>query len=254
MLNIDFSFMEKAIPGNTHIILELIPNAPDFYLRTKGDFLVSVEFLDVVWYVHKALVAPNTMDGIRFGFSKAPARYVITRTEVRTTTIPSNVFDYTLENLVMGVLPRRIILGLVTSKAYIRASDDPFAFQHFNLSFLNAFIDGTPYPLRPYTPNFKRNNFVREFRSLYRALNQTGTDTYPTINRSEFKNKPLFAFQFAPDLSNGGSLSSHVNIRNEGHLRIQLKFADKLTESLVAIVYCEYDSGIQMLGEIHIYY
>lgn len=256
MLNLDFSFMEKAIPGGVNIVLELLPNLPSFYLNTKGDYNVSVEFLDTVWYVHKAQVAPATLDGIRYGFSKAPARYVMTRSEVRNTTIPANVFDYTLENIVMGSLPRRCFLGLVTSRAFSGATEDPFSFSHFDVNYITAFIDGTPYPLRPYTPDFKRNNFVREFRALYRALNQTGTDTYLTIDRAAFKERPLFAFQFAPDLSNGGSLSSHVNLRNQGHLRIQLKFAEKLTESLVAILYCEYDSCLQItdLGEIQIDY
>ena len=256
MLNLDLSFQEKAIPGGTHIVLEILPNSPSFYLNTANDFTVKVEFLDTAWYVHKAQVSPAAADGLRYGFTKSPARYAITRCDVRHTTIPANVFDYTLENVVMGNLPRRVFLGFVSSNAFNGTTKDPFSFQHFNVNYVAAFIDGTPYPLRPFTPDFKRNNYVREFRALYRALNQTGTETYLTIDRPAFKNKPLFAFNFAPDLSNGGSFSSHLNLRTQGHLRIQLKFAEKLPESIVAVLYCEFDSCLEIddMRNVHIDY
>lgn len=246
MLNLDMSFQEKAFPGATQIVLELMPNAPSFYLPCTGDFKVSVDFQDIVWYITKAQVAPDAMEGQRFGFSKAPARYAVTRADVRHVTIPENVFDYTLENIVVGNLPRRVILGLVPSSAFNAMSQDPFDFKHFNVNFVAAFIDGSQYPLRPYTPDFKRNIFVREFRALYRALNQTGTETHMRIDRSQFKEKPLFAFNFAPDLSNGGSFSSHVNLKTEGHLRIQLRFGERLPEAVIAILFCEFDSLMQV--------
>lgn len=256
MLNLDLSFQEKAVPGDTQIVLELIPNPAAFYLPCTGDFKASVDFLDTAWYVHKAQVSPNTMAGLRFGFSKAPARYVVTRADVRHVTIPENIFDYTLENIVVGPLPRRVILGLVPSSAFNGSAQDPFAFKHFNVTFLAAFIDGVQFPLRPYTPDFKKNNYVREFRALYRAMNQTGTETYMKIDRKEFKDRPLFAFNFAPDLSNGGSFSSHVNLKTQGHLRIQLRFGERLPESVIAILYCEFDSCMQIdeLRNVHLDY
>ena len=252
MLNLDLSFQEKAIPGDVQLVLELIPNNPSFYLPCTGDVTASVDFIDTAWYVHKAIISPNTLEGLRFGFSKAAARYCHTRTEVRQATVPANVFDYTLDNIVMGSLPRRIIVGFVSTAAFNGSSTDPFAFQHFDLNFLSAFVDSTPYPLRPYTPDFRRNNFVREFRALYRALNQTGTETYVELDRAKFKERPFFAFNFAPDLSNGGSFSSHVNTKKNGHLRLQLKFENKLEASIVAIVLCEFDSCLELdsLGNI----
>ena len=254
MLNLDLTFQEKAIPGLTHVVLELLPHQPNFYLKTTGDFVVKVDFLDTNWTVHKSQVTPQLLSGLNYGLSKAPARYAITRADVRHTTIPANVLDYSLDNIVIGVLPRRVFLGLVSNDAFNGQTTDPFRFQHYNVNFVSAFIDGTPYPQRPFTPDFKQNTFVREFRALYRALNQTGTETYLDIDRDEFKERPLFAFNFAPDLSNGPSLSSHVNLRQQGHLRIQLKFAEKLPESVVAILYCEFDSIIEIdeLRNLHI--
>lgn len=256
MLNLDLTFQEKALPGDTQIILELIPNQPSFYLPCANGIKASVEFLETAWYVHKAQVSPATLDGLRYGFSKAPARYCVTRSDVRHASIPANVYEYTLENIVMGTLPRRVILGLVSSEAFNGTSVDPFAFQHFNVNYLSAFIDGNAFPLRPYTPDFRRNNYVREFRALYRALNQTGTETYLELDRSAFKARPLFAFNFAPDLSNGGSFSSHVNLKTQGHLRLQLKFSEKLPSALVAVIYCEFDSCIEIdsMRNVHIDY
>lgn len=256
MLNLDLTFQEKAVPGDTQIVLELMPNNPSFYLPCTNGVTASVDFLETAWYVHKAQVSPNTLEGLRFGFTKAPARYCVTRSDVRHASIPGNVFEYTLENLVMGTLPRRIIMGLVSSDAFNGSTKDPFGFQHFNVNYLSAFIDGTAFPLRPYTPDFRRNNYVREFRALYRALNQTGTETYLEVDRSGFKDRPLFAFNFAPDLSNGGSLSSHVNLKSQGHLRLQLKFAEKLPNPVIAIIFCEFDSCIEIdaLRNVHIDY
>lgn len=54
MLHHDLAFQKKAIIGGTDLMVELIPNNPEFYLEiATGVFTgLTVEFTDIAYYVH----------------------------------------------------------------------------------------------------------------------------------------------------------------------------------------------------------
>lgn len=251
-LHLDVTFQEKALLGATDLLFEFLPNHPRFYMKTTNGFVVDVQFADTVLYVHRMRVSHELRDAHAEALKIAPARYAMTRCEVYHTTISANKYDEICDNIVVGTLPRRMIVGLISTAAFNGLTPDPFAFSHFNLNFITCYLDGVPHPMKPYTPDFSRNIYAREFRSLYRALNQTGTQNILAIDKWQWKERPLFAFNFSPDLSNGGSLFSHVSKRQKGHLRIHFKFAEKLPEPVVVIAYCEFDSLIQIDAERNI--
>lgn len=254
-LHMDLSQQPKALVGGTDFVLELVPNDHKFYVEAENEYSISkVDFLDTCLYVHRSRVSQAIVDAHNAALLKAPARYPFTRCEVRHMTIASGQNDVILDNIVVGQLPRRMFIALIENKDFVGGK--PFAFDHFDLNYIVCYRDGLQTPEKAYTPNFKKLAFSREYLAFYRALNQNNTDPVINISKNSWFKCPIFGFNFAPDLSNGPSLESHVNMREMGHLRVHVKFAESLKQATVALMYLEFDSclEIDVLRNIHVDY
>lgn len=255
MLHTDLTFQEKAIIGGSQMTFEFVPNDPSFFFKvTDAAYTVTVEFQDASLFVHRMKVSPELLRAHKIALERAPARYPITRTEIHNMTIQKGVFEALLDNVTTGQLPRRIFFGLVHHEAFSGSlSTDPFKFENFDLNHVSCFVGGTQFPALPYNPDFSNNKDTREFRALYRALNQIGTDTYLTLSKQEWRSsKCLFGFNFCPDLSNGAGGSEHVNLKDHGPLRINLKFRKELPQPVVLVLFAEFDNCIEIdsLGNV----
>lgn len=253
-LHLDLTQQHKALVGGTNFVLEMIPNDQRFYADCSNGYSCKVDFVDTCFYVHRSRVSQEMVDAHNAALMKAPARYPFTRCEVRHMTIASGQSDVILDNIVVGVLPRRMFITLVENIDFV--GENPFNFEHFDLNYIVCYRDGIQTPVKAYTPNFTKKQYNREFLAFYRALNQNTTDPLISISKSMWVNNPIFGFNFAPDLSNGPSLESHVNIREAGHLRVHVKFAEALKQATVAIMYLEFDSCLEIdaLRNIHVDY
>jgi hypothetical protein len=260
ILHSDLTFQEKAIIGGTHMTFELLPAKPSFYFNVDdGDYTVAVTFEDISLFIHRFQVTPELERAHRHAIERAPLRYPITRTQIYNVQIAKDVHQALLDNVITGQLPRRIFFGLVDHDAHGtgNVSKDPFTFKNFDLNFIACYVGGTQVPCRAFQPDFEANRYTREYRSLYRALNQTGTDTYLTLAKKDWKdNKCLFGFNFAPDCSNGAGGSEHVNLKEYGALRIHLKFKKALPNGVTLVLFAEFDNCIEIdsLGNVIVDY
>ena len=246
-IHTDLSFQGRALLGGSQIKIQVTLNDPKFYMEKGESYDIKVNVSDVTLYVHKAKLSPTIVDAHRRALTIAPAKYPITRIEVKQHPIPKGLLDVWLDNLVYGQLPRRMFLVLVDNEAFNGSfKKDPFNFQHFNVSHLSCYLDGTQYPAIAYQPDFKNKSCIREYIGLYQALNQSGTDSHIVMSREDFLSHPIFGFNFAPDLSDGCGMIGHVNPIRKGILRLQLRFKEVLPQAINVIAYCEFDNIIEM--------
>ena len=85
--------------------------------------------------------------------SSGTAKYELTRVEVKSFTLHTRVTEKTLDNIFLGQLPKRIIICLVSNKAFNEdKGENPFNFQHYFLNYLALYIDGVQVPSKPLTP------------------------------------------------------------------------------------------------------
>jgi len=153
-----------------------------------------------------------------------------------------------LNNVENGILPTKVYVGLVSNEAYNGHHKwNPFNFKNYSLRHIACYLDGCQYPQRPYIPDFPNKKYIREYFSLFETANQVKNNTNIDITREEFANGyTLFGFNFNPDLSDGCSQSGYVSPTKRGNLRIELRFNHNLTESVTAIIICEYDNSIEI--------
>ena len=247
-LHIDLAFQEKFLIGGSEVKIKLNPNDPKVYFQAGEGLRPELELSEVVLKVHKAKVTPTLVSAHLPALADNPARYAITRTEVRYQGIPQGQLDAMLENVIRGQVPRRIIVALVDTTTFNgNYSLDPFYFKHFDVNYIAAYLDGVQYPSTPFTPDFTNSLYTREYMELFCALNQNRSDTYTDLDMDTYANgKTMFAFDFSPDLSNGPGASGHVNCITRGTLRLHFRFKSQLTQPVNVLIYCEFDNMIEI--------
>ena len=91
--------------------------------------------------------------GTRKNDDQNNAKYPVTRVEVKVVHIPIGQKSFTHDNLFLGQLPKRTIVGIVDNRAYNGDfSLNPFDFKHCDLNFLSIHLDGQQIPWAPLKP------------------------------------------------------------------------------------------------------
>lgn len=246
-LHLDLTHQPRGLPGPCNILIKLDLN-PSEFLFTSAKNQPTVKFTDVTLNVNRCVISPSALKAYKQKHQKNPAHIPFSRTYVRAIPIKSKTLDEQLEDVCRGRMPRKLYFTMVSNKAYNGdIKQNPFKFDHYNLSFFAAYIDGEQYPTQPYKPDFKTGLCKREYMGLIRALGQNNTDSYAKVSFEDFKRKyPILAVEFEPDLGGADSFGDIVNPAREGSLRIELKFAEPLPEAVTAIIYLEFDGDLEI--------
>lgn len=249
-LNVDLNFQEKWIVGGTEMLIELVPNPISYYASCGDTQKLECEFVDCSLFVSRNRVTHALEAAHEKAIREAPCRYPYVRTDVRPITLAAGTNDYVLDNVAAGFLPRRIFVAFVRAK---NMHTKPYDFEHFKLNYLASYQDGVQIPTKPFSPDFTKGKVTREFLAFFKALGQNNTDPILALNKSTSAKNPIFGINFAPDQSPGGP---HVNHKRVGHLRLHVRFAESLTEAIVALVFMEFDSVLEIdaLRNIHVTY
>lgn len=247
-LHLDLVFQERLILGGSNVRIKLNPALPEFYFQAAEGIKPTLDLLDVAIHAHVSKVTPEILKFHRESLRISPCKYQFTRVEVRRIGIPKDTVDACCDNVLRGQIPRRMFVGFVDSDGFTGSySKSPYSFHHNHVTFAAAYIDGTQYPTKAYTPDFSNGLYCREFLALYQSLNQNYSDTYMTLDYLKYADKnTLFAFNLSPDLTSGPGSAGHLSQVQFGTLRLHFRFKDALTTPLNAMIYCEFDSLIEL--------
>ena len=246
-LHLDLAFQPKALLGGTKLKFSLIPNPKTFYLWCDG-VTPTITFESAALYVTRSKLAYSVVEAHNMALAHGPAKYPLMRSNVKSFTVPTGSLDVNIDNAILGQIPRRMFLALVDSKGVNGDyKENPFKFQHFNLNYLTAAVDGVQYPSVAFTPDFANGLFVREYLSVYDTLNQLTTDSCLSLTHENYKNgNVIFGFSFAPDPTDDCNKTGYVNPIRHGSVRLSLKFASALAANINVLIYCEYDNLLQL--------
>jgi hypothetical protein len=247
--HLPLAFQPRALLGGVTLKLTLVPNDSKFYMWSTEDNIVpTVEFEDATLFLHKSKVIYPIVDAHTAALTKGSAKYPMCRGHVKAFNINTGTIDTIIDNAVNGVLPRRIFVALVSNEAFSgKLSKNPFEFKTYNLNYIAAHIDGKQYPIRAYTPDFEKGIYNREYLGLFESLNQITTDSTISLTPKEWANgNTIYGFNFAPDLGDDCSKMGFSNPIRHGSLKLELKFSSALTETISVLVYCEYDSILEI--------
>jgi hypothetical protein len=244
-LHCDVFNMDKFLINGVELRVKMTRSKSTFNLMSNTVDHFRVIIRDATLLVRKVTISPPVLLAHEKVLEKVTAKYPITRVEVKAVTIPTDTQSKAIDNLFLGQIPERIIIGFVTNKA---ANGDyklnPFNFTHFNLNFLSLYVEGRQIPSRPLQPIISDGLFIRSFHSLFSGTGIMNHDDGNCISREMFpEGYFLHAFDLTPDLS---ASCPHWTLQKQGCVRLDVHFKSALTETVTCIVYAEYKNLLEI--------
>jgi hypothetical protein len=228
------------LPG-VDIKLELKKNSAGFPLITDvaNNAKFKIEKLEVT--LRKLTVEPMVVGAIESKLNETPAFYPIAHSKIRNHLLAANTKNIHIPNILRGKLPRGFVILFVSNDAHSGLSTkNPFIFKHYDLDFLNVYINGEPIHANGNRPVWGDGSIVKQYKWM---LDNIGLKHYISngITLEDFvSNSCCFPYDLTPDQCN--SYQSHGS--DTGNVDIQLGFKTPLPEAVQVLVFATYDEVV----------
>ena len=136
---IDLCNQHRLIPNGIDIKLRFVRSTDSFCIMGDGKLVVK----EAALYVRKVKLSPTVRLAHIKALERGTAKFPIKRVEVKTFTVPQGNLMVNHENLFLGQLPNRLLLGMVENQSFVgHSSKNPFNFKHFDTDCVALFLDG----------------------------------------------------------------------------------------------------------------
>ncbi|CAG4997022.1 unnamed protein product [Parnassius apollo] len=212
----------------------------------SNDVKFKVCITDATLIVRRARINPSVLLAHQKVLASTTAKYPITRAEVKVLTIPSGVQGKTLDNIFLGQVPKRCIIGFVNNSAFNGSlTKNPFNFENYGINSFSLYIDGQQIPSKALQPSFNNSIFTSTYHTLFSGTGIHFLNEGNGISCEQYaKGYCLLAFDLTPDLS--ANSSAHWNLIKHGSVRLEVRFESSLIQTINCIVYAEFDNIIEI--------
>ena len=242
----DIFFQNRCLLNGVDMKIKKLRNPDKLLLMAADGSDFKLKISSASLFVRKVKVNSGIqMDHIsKMDQKLMPAIYPIRRVDMKTINIATGSLSMVDENLFNGVLPKRIVIGFVTSTAFEGAyNKNPFNFTHQNLKYCTLLVNGVMVPQKPLVSDFENGNTLRNYFSFLESTGYVFNNSGIDIIRDDYnKGYTLLGFDFTPDLDESGC----YHILKIGVIRIEVKFSTQLTEPVNLICYSEFDAAIKI--------
>ena len=119
----DISIQDHLILDNVDIDINLWPSKDDFQLLVDPNTLnCKLTIEEIYLNVCKIQVNEYCMSGHKAGLEVSKGKYPIQKTVMLTKILPEGSFGDTFEDIFQGLVPTKMIIGVVNADAYSRSS------------------------------------------------------------------------------------------------------------------------------------
>ena len=242
----DLFFQEKYLPSDVGLRLKFVRSKDPFCLISDAaNPAFKVKVLDCKLFVRKVKLSPSVFIAQAKALEVGNAKYAIRRVVCKSYTIAAGALDNCQENLFTGLLPSRLVIGMVDNDAYNGSyRKNPFNFKHYDIRQVKIFLDGqSQQHIKAIETNFDDHQYIGAYMSLFSGSGKYRRDEGIDIAREEYSGGyALFAYDLSADLSEEG----HFNLAREGNVRIDLKFGTALPNTINVVVYAEFENIVEL--------
>ena len=248
-LHCDIFNQDKLLINGVEMKLRLVRSKDSFCLMdASGTGNFKVKITEAALLIRRVKISPGILIAHAKMLSTTTAKYPLTRVEIKTFTLHSGILGETLDNIILGQLPKRIILGFVDNKAFNGDRTlNPFNFQNYGINYLSLYVDGVQVPSKPLQPSFSANSnmYIDSYHTLYTGTGIHFLNEGNDIDRLDYPNGYcLFAFDLTPDFS--ANSFSHWNLVKSGNIRVEVRFQTALSKTINCLVYAEFDNVLEI--------
>lgn len=235
----------KFIPAKHEIRIKLHRSDPAFSLIAKDDLKYSVDIKKAILRIKQYEVPPHVLEPHTILLEKKhKMKFPVKHVEMKYFTKSSDRSDLSEQNIVNGILPHRVIVGLVDSAAFNGTiQTNPLNFQHFDLSSIVLRESGVPIPYEEISVDFANNLYQEGFFSLYQTAGKSW-DAPNNLGLRYDQYKTGYAL-YGFNLSNTADHNCLDLIRT-GKLSLNIKLSTASTTSITIIVYLEYNKVVEI--------
>jgi hypothetical protein len=242
-LSSDFLMSDRLLPPGVELKIRLIRNQDSLSIMSMEDNAAYTVVIDKL-RLHMRLIelSPTLMHKHLSEWKTRPVLMPINRTVIRQYHISQGHASINIPSLFIGRLPKTVIVGMTTSKAYNgNFAKNPFNFQHFGCNYACLKVNGETVPSEPYTPDFASNLFIREYRALFENTGIHHDNLGNAVSRGMFAGGVfLQVYDLSPDKCNG----YHFHQPQTGNVEMTIGFSTELAEPITCIVYASYDAQV----------
>lgn len=239
----DMMNQQKFLLNNVDLRIVMSLNKPEFYTLETPARSSQIVITDATLFINHVTISPSVLVSHERVLAKSNAFYPYTRVECKSYTVAAGSMSLSLDNVVIGTIPRFILFGMVENEAYIGSrAKNPFNFQHFNINLFYLTINGSQVPMQPLTFDFDKTppQSMRAYSNLFKSINMNAYDRANVVTKSFFDNGAfLLGFDLTSDLS---ASSDCTSLMNQGTIRIEGRFGKALPKTITCLIYCEYDA------------
>ena len=211
------------------------PTAAPVYKIKVVDMMLHVRYIELTDdLVHKHLKL----------FDSHNARTHITKTQIRTRTFSTGIYSASWPNMLNGVPPKSIVIGLLQATAFNGVQNKhPFNFKTYDVSKVSLKLSGEEVPTGGYVQNFADGIFIKSYQQFLDNIGINTDDRGCLISPDYFRGGCTFyAFDFSPDMCNG----FHFHKVNEGiNFDLDITFKNVTPEILTVLMLATYDSIVE---------
>ena len=218
---------------------------PRFSLMSLPDnvnYTITID--EAILYVLHKTVSDSVRESHELGLLKSNAKYPIRTSEMKFFTKSQGHEDLSEPNLYTGILPRRVVIGLVSSRAFNGSyHHNPLNFKSCNLKSIQLRRNGVPLPFEDLEVDFETGNVMRGYLSLFQGSGRLFKDHGIDLTPHDYINSgnALYVFNLSQDGEDG-----NMSLLQEGTLSLQLKLSAALAESVTIVVYLEKEGLIEI--------
>ena len=241
-LHTDIFHQNLDIPSNVDMKLRLLPSRTPFYIKkpAANDHHYKVQIFHARFLARTKELSPNIILAHEKMLQKTNFRIPFTKVSMKRLTIPTGVTNIEFDNVYTGVLPKRVMLGMVQDADLNgQHTTNQFNFQSFNVRYLSMKVNGQDVTRIPYQPNFATGDYIREYYCFLEGLGlDVGTksiDITPTDWSTSYN---LYVFRLMP--------SGIQSIPVSGSARLELKFSIATAQNIIAILYSESNAILEI--------
>ena len=248
-LRIDMFEQKYCLPSGVNIKLRFHRQKNVYMLMSaQDDFKIDV--MDALLLMRKVRPSPGVQLGHSDALLRTPAKFPITRKELKVLSIAGGLRDIKKDNLFLGQLPKRVVIAMIDTDAFVGVqTKNPYNFKHNNVSHIQLYTDGEPVRTRPLRPVIGSKNYLHCYETLYRGLNRMDGDKSSIIKRVDWdKGYSLCAFDLTADMD----ADDHYALIKHGNLRLELEFAEALADPISILIYAEFDNIVEITADRHI--
>ena len=246
-LFLDFLSQSKYLLPGVDVRLKLSRSKLDFCLMNDGKESMKMLIEQATLYVRRVKCSPSVLLGHEIGLKSSNAIYPIQQSEMLSFTIPKGSKSHVQDNLLRGLLPKLLIIGLVGNEAFNGKKDkDPTLFDHFDLNFISLYRDGECVPYsQPLQPDYANGLAAQAYMRTIQALEQYNSNISHGITLSDFVNngRTLYAMNLTPDMNASGACGQPYRTSN---LRLELKFSKSLPETINVVIFAIRDGKVEI--------